>query len=274
MSYEPIITVFVFHDSDWSLLKRTLWSLEQQIFRHFEIIILSQGDDSSTTTEFLKFCNSSRRKITYSFAKAEKESSVTLFNDQLKQLTTDYIFTTRSGCILREDVLQSHYERRCKGRFLSGGSYKIGRSLFNRINQADIATQRSFNKSWLLKNGLKSSFENQKLTTHFVSIRLMELLTPRVPVWKLENSSGWLADIMEVKGMDTRYFQEGFDLDLGIRLVNNGVKPLQIRYSAMALTPDTEEVHAIDQESTERNRILLEELYRTRSATTSHGISS
>jgi hypothetical protein len=102
----------------------------------------------------------------------------------------------------------------------------------------------------------------------------MDALSPKVACWRIENSSGWKRDLIEINGMDTRYHQANFDTDLGIRLSNNGVSTKQICYSSLVLIPEGYTTgQAISHEMSERNRMLIEELNRTNRSTTAFGIN-
>ncbi|MGB3592127.1 MAG: glycosyltransferase [Nonlabens sp.] len=271
MSKKPLISVIVTATDEWSELKKTLWSLENQLFRSFDIYVVSDAG-LDHTDRIASFNRDTSRPIHYSFNRDEEPGGlVDLINSVLTTVKSDYIFTTNAGCILREDVLQAHFERREKGYYLSGGSYLINQQVFNAITYESIATQEGFSSQWLTQNGMTDSYRDQKLSTHFVLSRLMEHLTPTRPAWYGNNASGWKANLLSVKGFDTRYHKYNYDLDLGIRLQNSGIKPRQIRYSAMCLQLPRDYA-ALPQESLERNRILLEEVIQSKDSKTKYGL--
>ncbi len=50
--------------------------------------------------------------------------------------------------------------------------------------------------------------------------------------------SGWKTDILDVNGYDERMKYGALDRELGERLMNNGIKGKQIRYSAVCIHLD------------------------------------
>jgi len=63
-------------------------------------------------------------------------------------------------------------------------------------------------------------------------------LTPTKPTWNGHNASCFKADAIAVNGFDQRLRYGGLDREFGERLVNAGIVPKQIRYSAVTLHLD------------------------------------
>jgi hypothetical protein len=62
--------------------------------------------------------------------------------------------------------------------------------------------------------------------------------TPTRPSWNGHNASGWKADLVAVNGFDERMGWGGEDRELGERLVNAGLRPMQIRHRAVCVHLD------------------------------------
>ena len=72
------------------------------------------------------------------------------------------------------------------------------------------------------------------------------------------NASAWKQDVVNVNGFDERMQYGGEDRELGERMMNNGVKPLQIRYSAICIHLDHERGYVHEDELL-KNRALRKE---------------
>jgi glycosyltransferase involved in cell wall biosynthesis len=235
MIKNPSISVIISTYNAISWLEKTLWSYEHQVFREFEIIIADDGSDQQTAHFIQEYNKTSTKQIIHVWHADDGFQKTKILNKALKYCNTDYVVMTDGDCIAREDFLQTHYERRETGYFLSGGYYKLPLDISELICSDDIATQRCFDIKWLRHNGLPVNYKNQKLTSNFVQAGVMEKLTPTNASWNGHNASGWLHDIIAVNGFDERMKYGGEDRELGERLINNGIKSKQIRYSAICL---------------------------------------
>lgn len=235
MIKNPSISVVISTYNSVPWLEKTLWSYEYQVFREFEIIIADDGSNEETANFIADFAKKSAKKITHVWHEDDGFQKTKILNKALKYCNAEYVVMTDGDCIAREDFLQIHYERREAGYFLSGGYYKLPLDISENITKNDIATQRCFDIKWLRSRGLPINYKNQKLTSNFVQAGVMEKLTPTNASWNGHNASGWLEDILAVNGFDERMQYGGEDRELGERLINNGVKSKQIRYSAICL---------------------------------------
>jgi hypothetical protein len=174
-------------------------------------------------------------------------------------------------CIARKDFIEKHVEYRNFGHFLSGGYYKLPMQLSEIIDKKDILTGRCFDLTWLKKKGLKSSFKNHKIDADGLKSFLLNNLTPTTPTWNGHNSSGWKEDILKVNGFDERMQYGGQDRELGERLVNLGIKPKQIRYSAICLHLDHARGYK-NQESIDKNMAIRENTRNEKCVKTLFGI--
>jgi hypothetical protein len=145
---------------------------------------------------------------------------------------------TDGDCIIRKDFIQTHLDYRKEGHFLSGGYFKLPMDISKLISKDDILTQRCFDIKWLKQNGLPTSIKNLKLTAKKPFVGLLNFLTPTSPTWNGHNASGWKKDLVTINGFNEEMQYGGQDRELGERLVNLGIKPIQIRYSAICLHLD------------------------------------
>lgn len=271
MSPKKTISVIISTYNSIPWLKKTLWSYEHQIFRDFEIVIADDGSNEETAAFITNYKAESSRSIIHVWHEDNGFQKSSILNKAIMACNSDYIIMSDGDCIAREDFVQIHYERREHGYFLSGGYYKLPLELSRLITQDDIATQRCFDLEWLREQGLPSSYKNQKLTSGFITAKVMENLTPTNASWNGHNSSGWLKDLIAVNGFDERMQYGGQDRELGERLMNSGVKSKQIRYSAICLHLDHSRGYK-NEESLEKNKEIRKSTKRENKNFTPYGI--
>lgn len=68
--------------------------------------------------------------------------------------------------------------------------------------------------------------------------RIMNTITPANATWNGCNASALRTDLLAVNGFNEEMHYGGQDRELGERLRNNGLRPIQIRFSAIALHLD------------------------------------
>ena len=175
----------------------------------------------------------------------------------------DYVIYTDGDCPARADFVATHLAHRRPGHFLSGGYLKLGRALSEAITEDDIRSQRCFDPAWLRAQGHPRSIKNWKLIRSRGPARLLNALTPTTPSWNGHNASTWRRDILAANGFDTRMKYGGEDREFGERLVNAGLRPVQLRYSAVCIhldhdrgyvTPDMIAANAAIRAATRENK--------------------
>ena len=126
--------------------------------------------------------------------------------------------------------------------------------------------------SWLKENGMKSSFKNNKINASITKSTFLNFVTPTTPSWNGHNASGWKKDIIAVNGFDERMQYGGQDRELGERLVNFGIKPIQIRYSTVCLHLDHPRGYATEK-SINKNLAIRKETKTLNKKYTNFGIN-
>lgn len=140
------------------------------------------------------------------------------------------------------------------------------------LTQDDIASGAAFTLSFLLDKGLKKSFKITKLFGNSIFASVMNAITPARASWNGMNSSGCRDDIVRANGFDERMQYGGEDRELGERLVNAGIKPVQIRYSAITLHLDHSRPY-VNEEAWARNGAIRRETRRRHLTRTAYGIT-
>lgn len=234
MQMSVIITTY--NSPEW--LEKVLWGFEAQTFRDFEAVIADDGSNQTTRD----LIDQMRSKLSYPVQHIWHEDigfrKCTILNKAILAAETDYLVFTDGDCIPRKDFLQVHQEKRKPGHFLSGGYFMLPMNISRAITREDILDQRCFQLPWLKAQGLAASFKNSKLRSSGAQSALMNMLTPTKATWNGHNVSGWKADILGVNGYDERMRYGALDRELGERLMNKGIRGIQIRYSAICIHLD------------------------------------
>lgn len=234
MTLSIIITTY--NAPEW--LEKVLWGYQQQSFRDFEVLVADDGSGEPTR----QLIERMRGEVFYPLQHIWHEDigfrKCTILNKAIQASATDYLLFTDGDCIPRADFVEVHVQRREKGYFLSGGYLKLPMELSKIITRNDIETGNCFNKKWLRANGLPGTFRNSKLTHHKAWASVLNALTPTSATWNGHNVSGWKEDIVAVNGYDERMRYGALDRELGERMMNNGIRGKQIRYSAVCIHLD------------------------------------
>lgn len=227
------VIISTYNQPEW--LKKVLWGYEQQTFKRFEIIIADDGSTEKTADMIECFLKESNLKIRHIWQEDDGFGKTKILNKTIVTANYEYLIFTDGDCIPRKDFVEKHYELRQANCFLSGGYFKLSGNISNTLSEDDIRSQNCFKKEWLLVNGMQKNFKMNKLSSSGFKERMLNRFTTTKATFDGMNASGWKKDIEAVNGFDERMQYGGEDRELGERLMNYGVKPIQIRYSAICL---------------------------------------
>lgn len=268
---KPEISIIISTYNSEAWLEKVLWSYEAQNFKDFEIVIADDGSKQPT----FDLIENIKPQVHYSIIHVWHEDNgfqkSQILNKAIVACNSDYILMSDGDCIAREDYVKEHIENKESGYFLSGGYFMLPMQISETITKEDILSQRCFDIKWLKKNGLKSSFKNNKLTAKGFKSKFLNGITPTKPSWNGHNASGWKSDIIKINGFDERMQYGGQDRELGERLVNLGIKSKQIRYSAICLHLDHPRGYK-NQDSINKNLAIRATTKKEKKAWTDFGI--
>lgn len=271
MKEKPEISVVIstYNSVDW--LRKTLAGYKLQTFRNYEVVIADDGSSRETAD----FIENVRKEFPVPIQHVWHEDhgfrKTIILNRALLTCNADYVVMSDGDCIPRADFLEVHLKFREEGYFLSGGYFKLPMDISTKITNEDIETQRCFDLEWLRRQGLKSSFKNKKISAGTREAALLNRFTPTNASWNGHNSSGWKKDLLEVNGFDERMQYGGEDRELGERLMNNGLKSKQIRYSAICLHLEHSRGY-VNEEALKKNRTIREKTKQQKIIRTPFGI--
>ncbi|MEP6950098.1 MAG: glycosyltransferase family 2 protein [Ginsengibacter sp.] len=252
-------------------LEKVLWGYQYQEFKNFEVIVADDGSTSETSDVIKRIQQKIGFNIKHIWQNDRGFRKCEILNKAIVATESDYLVFSDGDCIPRADFLKVHFTKRKNGYYLSGGYFKLPIFISEIITENDIASGRSFDISWLKKNGLKASFKNSKLFLNGLPAKLMNAITPTNDSWNGHNSSAWKKDIMAVNGFDERMRYGSEDREFGERLMNNGAKGKQIRYSAICLHLDHSRNY-VNQTDLDNNAAIRKETKEKRKVWTDFGI--
>lgn len=268
---KPNISIIVstYNSPEW--LEKVIWGFSAQTYTAFELIIADDG----STTDTSELIKNLQQQVFFPIKHVWHEDNgfqkTIILNKAVLETSTDYIIMTDGDCIPRKDFVETHEKLRKPNVFLSGGYHKLSMDLSKLITKEDIISGNCFNVDWLVTNGMKKSFKNNKLSAFGIKSSFLNFITPTTPSWNGHNSSAWKKDILSVNGFDERMEYGGEDRELGERLVNKGIKGKQIRYSTTCVHLD----HArgyVNEKALAVNKQIRENTKNTKSIWTEYGI--
>ncbi len=254
-----------------SRLRKVLWSYSVQTYKNFEIVIADDGSGQSTENLVNEFKKEFKMPLTHVWQEDHGFQKSKILNKAIVSTNSEYIIFSDGDCIARSDFVEQHIKNRRRNHFLSGGYNKLNAKLSSLIEKEEIINQKCFDIKWLKKQGLPSSFKNNKITSKGWKARFLNRITPTIPTWNGHNSSGWKDDILKVNGFDERMQYGGQDREMGERLINLGVKAIQIRYTAICLHLDHTRTYK-NEDSLKKNREIRNKTKSENKIKTSYGI--
>ncbi len=230
------VIITTYNQPEW--LRKTLLGFEQQDTSNFEVIIADDGSRSETSAVIQSYKERNILDITHVWHPDTGFNKCAILNKAILASKFDYLLFTDGDCIPRKDFVSVHLRKAQKGRFLSGGYFKLNNDISNLLTDTDIEKQEPFRVKWLLSNGQPFTYKLLKFVGNQLLQNLLNLLTVTKPTWNGHNVSGWKCDIIAVNGYNEDMQYGGLDRELGERLENFGVYGKQIRYSAVCVHLD------------------------------------
>lgn len=269
MKLDTSIIISTYNSPQW--LAKVLHGYNNQTYRQFEVVIADDGSKQET----IDFIESIKKEVFYNVVHVWHEDNgfqkSAILNKAVTSCNAPYIIMSDGDCIPRADFVEQHVKYREEGYFLSGGYFMLPMDISKLISKEDIYSERCFDIKWLKKQGLPSSFKNNKLTATGLWRLFLNKITPTNASWNGHNASGWKKDIEAINGFDERMQYGGQDRELGERLFNYGIKSKQIRYTAICLHLDHPRGYK-NQESIDKNLRIRSETKSANKVWTDYGI--
>lgn len=263
------VVVTTYNSPRW--LEKVLWGYEHQTDPDFELIIADDGSGGDTRDLIERYASKGRLNIRHVWHEDDGFRKTVILNKAIQETACDYLAFTDGDCIPRFDYIDNHKRLARPGCFVSGGLYRLNLAVSEAVSEAMVADRSAFDFDLLAKLGQDKSHKRMKLTQRPWLARLLNRLTPTRATWNGGNSSGWKADIVAVNGFDERMQYGGLDRELGERMMNNGVRGIQGRYSVITLHLDHKRGYENPQ-TWAKNNAIREQVKRRGLTWTPHGI--
>jgi len=156
-------------------------------------------------------------------------------NRAIRAASADYLIFTDHDCIPRRDFVETHVRLAEDGRFLSGGYVRLSEPTTARLTAADVTEGRIFDPGWLGEHGTPLGRHRLRLLSNDRHAALLDRLTPTKATWNGMSSSTWREHLEAVNGFDLDFRYGGLDRELGLRLLNSGLREKQVRHRAVVL---------------------------------------
>ncbi|WP_431136673.1 glycosyltransferase family 2 protein [Psychroserpens mesophilus] len=264
------VIISTYNQPKW--LQNVLWSYELQNFKNFEIIIADDGSNKETEALIDNFLTQSDLKITHVWQKDNGFQKTKILNKAILKAKAEYLIFTDGDCMARQDFVATHLKMRRENCALSGGYFKLNKTISEAISKDDITKQKCFDAKWLLNKGLKKTFKLNKLTSFGKKAWFLNTFTPTKATFDGMNVSLWKKDILAVNGFDERMTYGGEDREVGERMMHNGITFIQARYSVICVHLFHERPYRND-ESIAFNKSIRKETKRIKSKYTDFGIA-
>jgi glycosyltransferase involved in cell wall biosynthesis len=252
-------------------LAPTLVGYAAQSYRDFDILIADDGSKPQTEALIAELAERHRLRITHVWHEDDGFRKCRIMNQAVLATDADYLIFSDGDCIPRRDFVATHVERARRGRFLSGGYFKLPRETSAKIDEAAILDGRATDPKWLVANGVPRTLKLSKLWAHGWQAAWLNALTPTRASWNGHNASGWRTDILRVNGFDERMVYGAEDREFGERLMNVGIRGVQIRYSAICVHLYHDRPYRTA-EGQAHNRQIRQRTLREKLTWTAHGI--
>lgn len=233
-SFRVGVVISTYNNPQW--LEKTLWGYENQTLLPDEIVIADDGSREDTRRLIESF--QKRLPIKHVWQEDQGFQKNRILNKAIVAATAGYLIFTDQDCVPREDFVATHVRFAREGYFLSGGYFKLPMKTSLLIDRDVIRSKEVFRLPWLHRNGVGYSFKCTKLFRSKFYAWLLNTITPAKASWNGCNVSGWKEDIVAVNGYNEDMSYGGEDCELGERMQNKGIRPKQIRYSAVLLHLD------------------------------------
>ncbi|NRD19646.1 glycosyltransferase family 2 protein [Winogradskyella eckloniae] len=227
------VIISTYNQPKWLAL--VLHSYSIQTASNFEIIIADDGSDDSTKVVVDRFVTASQFNVIHVWHEDHGFQKTKILNKAIQAANSEYLIFTDGDCIARQDFVATHLSLRQKKHALSGGYFKLTEFVSNTISKASITKQNCFDKQWLLEQRQPKSFKLNKLTNSRYKALVLNAITPTKATFDGMNVSCYKADILAVNGFDERMQYGGEDREVGERMMNNGIKFKQVRYSCICV---------------------------------------
>ena len=216
-------------------LELVLWGYAAQSDRDFELIVADDGSDDDVRSTISRLRSDAGLEIRHVWHEDLGFRKSLILNRAIVAADGDYLLFTDGDCIPRRDLVEVHRRLARPNRYLAGGYVKLPEPVSEGITVDDVRAGRIADLRWLRSRGWRPGRRALRLLHHPGLSALLDKITPTAAHFHGNNASTWKEALFEVNGFDAEMGYGGLDRALGYRLVNAGVKGIQIRHRAVTM---------------------------------------
>ncbi|MFQ5529341.1 MAG: glycosyltransferase [Gemmatimonadota bacterium] len=226
-------------------LELAIWGYANQSLRNFELLIADDGSGPETRRRIDRLRRETGLKIVHVWHEDDGFRKCLILNRALTRATGEYAVISDGDCIPRPDFVETHVRSARPHRFLSGGRVCLARQVTDSLTRADVITGSVFDAGWLrARAGVPRMRDLLKLTTSKPWAAAADRLTTTRATWNGHNASTWRSILLAVNGFNESMSYPTEDRELGERLRNHGIRPVQLRHRAVCVHLDHDRPYA------------------------------
>ncbi|MDE2664359.1 MAG: glycosyltransferase family 2 protein [Gemmatimonadota bacterium] len=215
-------------------LERTLWGYSVQTCPGFDVVVADDGSGPETRDRIEHLRISTGLAISHVWQEDDGFRKCRILNRAIVEARGDYLILSDGDCIPRNDFVDAHARLAEPGCFVSGGRVRLSSAAGSRIERDDVLGGSLFEPPWLDEMGALSRRRDRgKLIRSPLRAEWLDRLTTTRATWNGHNASAWKTDLLRVNGFDERMTYPVEDRELGERLRNAGIRPIQARHRAV-----------------------------------------
>ena len=253
-------------------LERVLWGYAAQTDRGFELLVADDGSGAEIAAVVDRVRGATGLPIVHVWHEDRGFRKSEIMNRAIVASTGDYLLFTDGDSIPRADLVAVHRALARPGAYLGGGYLKLPAEASQAITVDDVRDGRFVELRWLRANGWRPGRRALRLVRSPVLAAALDRLTPTAPLFAGNNASVWRDAMIEANGFDMEMGYGGLDRAVGYRLVNLGIRGVQIRHRAVCMHLHHQRPYK-DAEVMRRNREILDSTRRTGQTRARRGIA-
>ena len=253
-------------------LELVLWGFASQTDRDFELIVADDGSGGDVRAAIERVQAEAGLPIRHVWHEDIGFRKSLILNRAIVAADGDYLLFTDGDCIPRHDLIEVHRRLARPRRYLAGGYLKLPEQVSATITVEDVRTGRMADLGWLRRQGWRPGRRALRLLRTPGIPVLLDRLTPTAAHFHGNNASTWKEALFEVNGFESEMGYGGLDRALGYRLVNAGVKGIQIRHRAVTMHLHHDRPYRLPEVMAE-NRRTMDRIRRDREVRARSGIA-
>lgn len=264
------VIISTFDSPAW--LEKSLWGYRSQTHTDFEVVVADDGSGAETALVIERMRRTTKLRIAHVWHRHEGFRKCRILNQAILEAQGGYLIFSDGDCVPRADFVATHVALARHGQALSGGCIRLSHEASHALTEHDVFSGRCMRPAWLRERSAATARALVRLSVSAgVAGRIADGLTPTRPTFNGHNASVWREDALRVNGFDERMQYGGLDREFGDRLMNAGVRFVQVRHRAICLHLEHGRPY-VTVESWRRNHAMREATRRERLTWTPHGI--